>query len=65
MNIEVYRSKKKRKQQWYWRMLARNGRILDASSQGFSSKQACLNNFERVRVAFKRLSFAYQPEEVE
>jgi uncharacterized protein YegP (UPF0339 family) len=42
-----------RKPQWFWRIKASNGRIIDASSEGFSSKQAAQNNFKRVQRFFK------------
>lgn len=32
---------------WRWRRVAANGRIVGASSQGFSSRQACVENARR------------------
>ncbi|MGJ4849166.1 YegP family protein [Bacillota bacterium Meth-B3] len=33
--------------QWRWRRIAPNGKIVGASSEGFSSKQACVENAKR------------------
>lgn len=30
--------------EWRWRHFAGNGKIIGASTEGFSSKQACINN---------------------
>ena len=32
---------------WRWRRVARNGRIVDSSSQGYSTKSACVSNAKR------------------
>tara|TARA_R110000868_G_scaffold234980_1_gene488681 strand:+ start:2297 stop:2509 length:213 start_codon:yes stop_codon:yes gene_type:complete len=37
-------SKLKFIKQWYWRLTASNGRILDASSEGFFNKVDCIHN---------------------
>ncbi len=34
---------------WRWRLKSHNGRIVAASSQNFSTKQAAENNFELTR----------------
>jgi uncharacterized protein YegP (UPF0339 family) len=33
--------------EWRWRRTASNGRIVGASSQGYSSKNACVENARR------------------
>jgi uncharacterized protein YegP (UPF0339 family) len=37
-------SKLKFIKQWYWRLIASNGKILDASSEGFFNKADCVHN---------------------
>ena len=37
-------SKLKFVKQWYWRLTASNGRILDASSEGFYNRLDCVHN---------------------
>ncbi|WP_418549723.1 YegP family protein [Parabacteroides goldsteinii] len=32
---------------WRWRRYSSNGRIVGASSQGYASKQACIENAKR------------------
>lgn len=33
--------------EWRWRRTARNGQIVGASSEGYSSRQACVENARR------------------
>ena len=33
--------------EWRWRRIAPNGQIVGASSEGYSSKQACIENARR------------------
>ena len=40
--LEFYKSEKD--DQWYWRLQASNNEIVAASSEGFSSRGACVNN---------------------
>lgn len=32
---------------WRWRIIARNGRIVEASSQGYVNKSDCIKNLHR------------------
>ena len=33
--------------QWRWRRIASNGRIVGSSSEGYSTRQACVENAKR------------------
>jgi uncharacterized protein YegP (UPF0339 family) len=35
-----------KKNDWRWRIVAKNGREIGASSEGFDSKRNCLNNLK-------------------
>ena len=35
------------RQEWQWRRTAPNGRIVGSSSEGYSSRSACLENAKR------------------
>jgi len=41
---EFYQDSRK---EWRWRRIASNGRIVGASSEGYSSRQACIDNATR------------------
>lgn len=41
---EFYRDAK---QKWRWRRLSKNGRIVDASTQGYRDRSTCLANAKR------------------
>ena len=41
---ELYRDSR---QKWRWRRIAPNGRIVNASSQGYGTRTACLDNARR------------------
>jgi len=47
MKFEVYQSKKNKK--WYWRLKARNGRIIGDGGQGYASQQIVLNQVDKIR----------------
>ena len=44
--FEYHRSKAD--DQWYWRLKARNGKVI-AVSEGYKTKRACLGGIESVR----------------
>jgi uncharacterized protein YegP (UPF0339 family) len=41
---EFYQDSKK---EWRWRRIARNGRIVGASTQGYTNKSDCIENARR------------------
>ena len=41
---EFYRDTRK---EWRWRRVASNGRIVDASTEGYSNRSDCIANAER------------------
>ena len=41
---------------WRWTLVARNGRIIDASSEGFTRKGDALRNFRAVRKAMQEVT---------
>lgn len=41
---EFYRDARSK---WRWRRVAGNGRVVDASTQGYGSRSACVNNAQR------------------
>lgn len=47
MKFEVYQSKKNKK--WYWRLKARNGRIIGDGGQGYSSQKVVCNQVDKIR----------------
>jgi len=51
--IEFLRDEQKN---WRWRVTARNGEIIGASSEGFSSAQACKKNIELLGVVMLELA---------
>ncbi|GLQ05505.1 DUF1508 domain-containing protein [Sneathiella chinensis] len=44
---EFYQDDDPRKRKWRWRRTAPNGRIVGASTQGYSDLSDCLSNAER------------------
>lgn len=53
--LEVYKDSQNK---WRWRRVAPNGRIVGASSQGYSGKQAALENAQRIATPFKTVDVA-------
>ena len=41
---------------WRWKLIASNGRILDASSEGFYNKQDCIDNAKKTGKALVELT---------
>ena len=48
MKFQYYRDSRG---EWRWRLVAVNGRIIGVSSEGYSSKSACLHSIDLVRSA--------------
>jgi len=48
------------RRQYRWRLRARNGKIIAASSEGFNNRQDCLDNAYNVRQTFNQ-----QPNKLE
>ena len=46
MTYEYY---KDRKDEWRWRLIASNGRIIADSGEGYSSEHECLADIDRVK----------------
>ena len=44
------------KKDWRWALVARNGRIIDASSEGFTRKGDAMRNFRAVRKAMMEVT---------
>lgn len=47
--------------EYRWRLRARNGKIICVSSEGFKSKQSCLNNLEIVKDYFYSDTGSFSP----
>lgn len=47
MYYEIYRTRFLR--EWRWRLIAANGKIVCASSEGFRNRKDCEDNIDRVR----------------
>lgn len=39
---------------WRWRLKARNGRIIDQSSEGYTTRSKCVDGFHRLEKAVKQ-----------
>ncbi len=52
MKLYVYEGR--RRGQWYWRLRARNGRIVAVGGEAFSSARKALASYERVTAAIGR-----------
>ena len=50
--VEVYQSRAKSRD-WRWRLVASNGKIIAASSEGFSSKATAKRNIQSVKTALE------------
>lgn len=48
--VETYRDTNMK---WRWRRVATNGQIVGASSQGYASKAACIENARRLTAPFE------------
>lgn len=48
MKIQFFKNKNK---QWYFRIVARNGKIV-AQSEGYKTKQGCLKTIDLLRAGF-------------
>lgn len=46
--VELFKDKKRRKRQWRWRLVASNGRLLGAASEGFLRRGDSIANLELV-----------------
>jgi uncharacterized protein YegP (UPF0339 family) len=53
MKIEIYRD---RKREWRWRIKARNGRIIGASSEGFERRARAKRNLALISCALGGIS---------
>lgn len=42
--------------QWRWKLTASNGRILDASTEGFHNKKDCIDNAKKTGKALVELT---------
>lgn len=45
IHFEVYKSV----HQWYWRLVAKNGKTIADGSEGYKTKAGCLKAIERVK----------------
>lgn len=59
MRFEIYRSRYKEEDgsytyfgMWYWRLRARNGRIIADGSEGYASRRGVLRAIQRLNDAF-------------
>jgi uncharacterized protein YegP (UPF0339 family) len=49
MKIIIFRDEKN---EWRWRLIAKNGRIVADSGEGYKRRAAILRTIERIRVGF-------------
>lgn len=55
--IDVYQDSQ---QEWRWRIIAENNKIIGASSEGYSSKENCVKNLRLVEEAIAQVTGATQ-----
>ncbi|AGB15023.1 hypothetical protein Halru_0380 [Halovivax ruber XH-70] len=58
--FEVYRD---RADEWRWRLVARNGRIIADSGEGYTSKQGAERGIESVKRSAADAAVEYLPED--
>jgi len=46
-NLDKWEFYKDSKEEWRWRRIASNGKIVGASTEGYKNKQNCINNAKR------------------
>lgn len=51
MRFEAYRGRKGLllRTQWRWRLIARNGRVIATSGEGYNNRSDCLNAIDLIR----------------
>jgi uncharacterized protein YegP (UPF0339 family) len=49
ITLMIYQIYKDAKGEWRWRLIAANGRVIASSTEGYQSKQDCLNDIELVK----------------